>query len=123
MTRSSLSSPTRLLSIGVRISQVRFPSSESAFATSLGIHKNMLMKYETEEQLPDSAFLTRMYEIYRIDPIWLLTGEPAKVFARTENIIFLRSDNPAYAACTFAVQAESKNLREEISFCALTLEG
>jgi hypothetical protein len=81
------------------------------------------MKYETEEKLPDSAFLTRMYEIYRIDPIWLLTGEPARVFARTENIIFLQSDNPAYAACTFAVQAESKNLREDISFCALTLAG
>ena len=119
MTSSSLSSPTKLLGIGARISQVRFPLSQTRFANSLGIHKNTLKQYETEEELPDAKFLTRIYEVYRVDPIWLLTGESAKVFVRKGNTIFLRSDNPAYASCTFAVHDESKSLIEDISFSAL----
>jgi transcriptional regulator with XRE-family HTH domain len=123
MISSSLSSPTKLLGIGARIAQVRFPLSQTMFANSLGIHKNTLMQYETEEELPDAKLLTRIYEVYRVDPIWLLSGEPAKVFARKGNITFLRSDNPTYASCTFAVHDESKNLREDISFKTLQLNG
>ncbi len=79
------------------------------------------MKFEKEEQWPDSAFFTRVYDVYQIDPIWLLTGETAKVFAHTEDIIFLRSDHPAYASCTFAVDSKSKRLREDIRFSAMSL--
>lgn len=121
MQSSSLSSPTKLLGIGARISQVRFPLSQTEFSDALGIHKNTLMKFEKEEQWPDSAFFTRVYDVYQIDPIWLLTGEAAKVFARAGNIIFLRSDNPVYASCTFAVDSERKKLREDIRFSALLL--
>jgi transcriptional regulator with XRE-family HTH domain len=110
MTSSSLSSPTKLLGIGARLSQVRFPLSQTKFAAALGIPKDTLMKFEKEEQLPKSEFFTRVYDVYRVDPIWLLTGESAKVFARKGNTTFLRSDNPAYASCTFAVHDESKSL-------------
>jgi transcriptional regulator with XRE-family HTH domain len=123
MTSSSLSTPTKILGIGARIAQVRFPLSETKFSNSLGIYKNTLMQYEKEEQLPDAKLLTRIYEVYRVDPIWLLTGEPAKIFARKGNVTFLRSDNPAYASYTFAVHDEDKRLREDISFGALSLIG
>jgi transcriptional regulator with XRE-family HTH domain len=114
MTSSSVSSPTKPLGIGARISQVRFPLSQTKFANSLGIDKKTLMKYEKEEKLPDSAFLTRIYEVYRVDPIWLLTGESARVFTRKENMICLRSNNPAYASCTFAVHDEGKTLSQTL---------
>ena len=114
MTSSSLSSPTKPLGIGARISQVRFPLSQTKFADALAIDKKTLMKYEKEEKPPDSAFLSRIYEVYRVDPIWLLTGESARVFTRKENIISLRSDNPAYASCTFVVHDEGKSLSQTL---------
>jgi transcriptional regulator with XRE-family HTH domain len=75
---SSLSSPTRPSSsrgIGARITQVRSRVTQGKFADSLGIHKNTLIRYEKEERLPDSELLTRIYEVYGVDPTWLLTGE------------------------------------------------
>jgi transcriptional regulator with XRE-family HTH domain len=82
MISSSLSNPNKILGIGARIAQVRFPLSETMFADSLGIYKNTLMQYEKEEQLPNAKLLMRIYDIYGVDPIWLLTGKSAKVFAR-----------------------------------------
>jgi transcriptional regulator with XRE-family HTH domain len=61
--------------IGARITQVRARITQGKFADSLGIHKNTLIRYEKEERLPDSEFLTRIYELYGVDPTWLLTGE------------------------------------------------
>jgi transcriptional regulator with XRE-family HTH domain len=80
MISSSLSNPNKILGIGARIAQVRFRITQGAFADSLGIHKNILMQYEKEEQLPDAKLLMRIYEVYGVDPIWLLTGKSAKVF-------------------------------------------
>jgi len=115
MKNSSPSKQTMPVGVGARISQVRFPFSQTKFASSLGIPENTLMHYEKEEKPPDSEFLTRIYEVYRVDPIWLLTGESAKVSTPKENIIFLRSDHPAYASCTFAVHDEGKSLRNDLS--------
>jgi transcriptional regulator with XRE-family HTH domain len=64
MISSSLSNPNKILGIGARIAQVRFPLSETAFADSLGIYRNTLMQYEKEEQLPDAKLLMRIYDIY-----------------------------------------------------------
>ncbi len=72
---SSLTSPTKSRGIGARITQVRSRITQGRFADSLGIHKNTLLRYEKEERLPDSEVLTRLYELYGVDPAWLLTGE------------------------------------------------
>lgn len=85
MHSSSLSSPTKSRGIGARISQVRSRITQGKFADSLGIHKNTLIRYEKEERLPDSEFLTRIYEIYGVDPTWLLTGE-SKIPTIGENL-------------------------------------
>ncbi len=83
MISSSLSSPTKLLGVGARIAQVRFRITRGKFADSIGIHKHTLMQYEKEEQLPDAKLIMRIYEVYGVDPIWLLTGKSAKVFAHS----------------------------------------
>jgi transcriptional regulator with XRE-family HTH domain len=86
MISSSLSNPNKILGIGARISQVRFPLSETVFADSLGIYRNALRQYEKEEQLPDAKLLMRIHDIYGVDPIWLLTGKSAKIFThRSQN--------------------------------------
>lgn len=74
MENSSLTSPTKR-GIGARITQIRSRITQGRFADSLGIHKNTLLRYEKEERLPDSEVLTRLYELYRVDLAWLLTGE------------------------------------------------
>ncbi len=97
MKRSSPSSPSCPSSasssrgIGARITQVRSRVTQGKFADSLGIHKNTLIRYEKEERLPDSELLTRIYEVYGVDPTWLLTGE-SRSPAATEPPISLLED-------------------------------
>jgi transcriptional regulator with XRE-family HTH domain len=117
MTSSSLSSPTKLLGIGARIAQVRFPLSQTKFAISLGIHKNTLMQYEQEEKPPDSEFLTRIYEVYRVDPIWLFTGESARVISLTENI---RGMKPVAIQESFFISQLEEGTENR---CLLYMEG
>lgn len=75
MNSSSLSISTKSRGIGSRIFQVRFPFSQKQFANELGICENILAQYEKEEKPPDLEFLSRLYEVYKIHPRWLLTGE------------------------------------------------
>jgi transcriptional regulator with XRE-family HTH domain len=74
---SSLPSLTKPVGFGSRISQVRFPFSQKQLADELGICENTLAQYEREEKLPNVEFLSRLYEVYKIHPSWLLTGEAA----------------------------------------------
>ena len=61
--------------IGRRISQIRGDTPQSGFAKSLGIHKNTLIRYEKGERLPDAEFVLKMHLVYKISPLWLLTGQ------------------------------------------------
>jgi transcriptional regulator with XRE-family HTH domain len=79
MKISSLPSLTKPAGFGYRIFQVRFPFSQKQFADELGICENTLAQYEREEKPPNVEFLSRLYEVYKIHPSWLLTGESAEV--------------------------------------------
>jgi DNA-binding XRE family transcriptional regulator len=96
---SSLTRPTKSRGIGARITQVRSRITQGRFADSLGIHKNTLLRYEKEERLPDSEVLTRLYELYGVDPAWLLTGE-SKIPGREGDLGFLGDYVPVALCCT-----------------------
>jgi transcriptional regulator with XRE-family HTH domain len=89
---SSPSEPSSSRGIGARITQIRSRMTQGKFADSLGIHKNTLIRYEKEERLPDSELLTRIYEVYGVDPTWLLTGESRSPAATEEPPTFLIED-------------------------------
>ena len=60
--------------IAERIRQVRGDRSQMEFATELGVHKEMLGKYERGLSVPGGEVLARMRE-HGVDINWLLTGQ------------------------------------------------
>lgn len=68
---------TNLATIGIRIRQIRdnFGKSRDEFANTLGISRNTLQRYETDERKPDADFLIALYEKYEISIHWILFGE------------------------------------------------
>lgn len=66
------------LTIGARIAEVRGRSSQAAFATKIGVHKNTVGRIERNEYVPDGEFLQALYREFGINPTWVLTGRGEK---------------------------------------------
>jgi transcriptional regulator with XRE-family HTH domain len=64
-------------SIGERIRQVRRDQglTQKAFADSLGIAQGYLSSLECGRQLPSDTLLIALRHLYRIDEVWLSSGE------------------------------------------------
>jgi transcriptional regulator with XRE-family HTH domain len=65
------------MSIESRIKQVRneFNLTQSEFAESLGVTRNMISMYELSHVAPPQLFLDHLCLKYGVDPIWLETGD------------------------------------------------
>ena len=61
--------------LGERIRSIRGNRSRDEFGAAVGVSRNTLMRYERGLRSPDSEFLRRLCENYRVRPAWLLSGE------------------------------------------------
>jgi transcriptional regulator with XRE-family HTH domain len=55
------------------------------FSQSLGISRDSLINYQQNRTSPDSRILSTLYEIYRVNPTWLLIGE-GEPFVETQEV-------------------------------------
>lgn len=62
--------------IGERIKFIQKNSGKNQveFAQSLGVSKGSLILYQKNERNPGSSFLVTLWEIYKVNPTWLLIG-------------------------------------------------
>lgn len=75
---------TQAASFGDRIRKVRGLTPLGEFAAGFDIHKNTLARYERGESLPDAGFLSRLCEVYGINPNWMLMGTGAEKAAESQ---------------------------------------
>lgn len=61
--------------IGDRLVQVRGGLSQAAFAELLGIGRASVQRYEQGKRVLDADLLARLWVLYSIDPLWLITGK------------------------------------------------
>ena len=61
--------------VGHRIRKIRGSLSQVEFAAKIGVNKNLVGKYERDENIPGGDILTRMHEALCVDITWLLTGQ------------------------------------------------
>lgn len=60
--------------LGQRLRSLRGRQSRDAFAAELGIHKNTLARYESDERWPDADFLRRVCHYSGVASDWMLNG-------------------------------------------------
>ena len=66
------------MTLGARIKLIRGLIAREKFAPIVGVSRNTLISYETDERCPGSDFLNTILDLYpEINPTWLLTGEGA----------------------------------------------
>ncbi len=85
---SSIASPDQNIDLGQRLTKVRGTTglSQAAFANTLGLSLRAYANYERGEREMPVALFRALYEIYGIDPVWLLAGpgeDPVKAATRT----------------------------------------
>lgn len=85
---SSIASPDQNTDLGQRLTLVRGTTglSQAAFADTLGLSLRAYANYERGEREMPVALFRALYEIYGIDPVWLLAGpgeQPVKAATRT----------------------------------------
>ena len=85
---SSIASPDLNADLGQRLTRVRDTTglSQAAFADTLGLSLRAYANYERGEREMPVALYRALYEIYGIDPVWLLAGsgeQPVKAATRT----------------------------------------
>lgn len=68
------SQESQAAAFGERIRRVRGQTPLGEFAAVFDIHKNTLARYEKGESLPDAGFLSRLCDVYGINPSWMLMG-------------------------------------------------
>lgn len=83
---------------GERIRQLRGDLSQAEFASKIGVHKEMVGKYERGQNVPGGDVLTRMREVFGVSLDWLLTGQGQ--MRREESVL-----DPACSSATFEAQA------------------
>ena len=66
------------IELGKRLREARGNTTLPDFAQSLGVHKNTVMRWERGECAPDANIVKTIFEIYNVDPTWLITGKPIK---------------------------------------------
>ncbi len=62
-------------SIGDRLRAIRGKRSQDEFANLLGISRKSLVRYEANERKPDVELITKLNLLYKVQPLWLLTGQ------------------------------------------------
>lgn len=85
---SSISTPPENVALGERLVAVRATTglSQAAFAESLGLSLRAYANYERGEREMPVALFRALYEVYGVDPVWLLDGpgeHPLKAATRT----------------------------------------
>ncbi len=60
--------------IGSRIKKLRGEQTQQEFADLLMIGRTTLIRYESNERAPDAELLLKLYFLYKVQPLWLLTG-------------------------------------------------
>lgn len=97
--------------VGDRLKQVRGKMSQVDFAASLGIGRTSLINYEKNERPLDATLLTRLWELYGVDTLWLLTGvntratEPLTADERTLLEQYRRCSGEAKATLRMTAEA------------------
>ena len=73
---SKLSNSAINTSIGERLASLRdrLRLSQTDFAERLGISARAYQNYERGEREVPAAVITLLYEVFRVDPLWLLIG-------------------------------------------------
>jgi transcriptional regulator with XRE-family HTH domain len=66
------------MSIGDRIKEVRDNVSRDAFAPPLGVTRNSIQRYETNERKPGANFIESICKAYKINADWLIFGKGPK---------------------------------------------
>lgn len=72
-----------LSSLGGRISFIRGEMRQEDFASRMGITRQTVVRYESDERVPDAVFLNRLVSEFGVDARWLLTGEDAPAIKLT----------------------------------------
>jgi len=72
----SRNKPESLQTLGQRLRSLRGRKPRDIFATELGIHKNTLARYESDERRPDASFLRQLCDYCNVASDWLLRGVP-----------------------------------------------
>lgn len=62
------------VNIGERIKQIRGVQTQQVFADLLGIGRTTLINYESNMRAPDAELLIKLHVLYKVQPLWLLTG-------------------------------------------------
>lgn len=65
--------------IGARIKKIRGQLTQKEFADLLGVGRTSVVRYESGERTPDAEFLVKLNVIYKVQPLWLLTGQGADI--------------------------------------------
>jgi len=60
--------------IGGRLRQLRGEQTQQEFADLLGIGRTTLIRYESNDRVPDAELMLKLHLLYKVQPLWLLTG-------------------------------------------------
>lgn len=108
--------------IGGRIKQIRGEQTQQEFADLLGIGRTTLIRYESNDRVPDAEILIKLYVLYKTQPLWLLTGwgdEASGVKLKPEEATLLdnfRNSPPegqAAIKATCSALAQSKSMKKK----------
>jgi transcriptional regulator with XRE-family HTH domain len=75
--------------IGQRLREVRGGMTQAEFASQLGVVSKTISRYESNETVPDGAFLLKLKDMFDISPDWLLLGKQAET-GKPNGLTFLK---------------------------------
>lgn len=77
------------VAFGKRLKKIRGDENQQEFADRLEIGKASVARYELGHGLPDAELLLKIYCIYNVDLLWLLTGRvmSADYLSETEKYV------------------------------------
>ena len=66
------------MSFGDRIRFIRGKLRQAEFANLLGVHRNTVRRWESNERRPKGEIIIQLYELFNANLIWLISdkGEP-----------------------------------------------
>jgi phage repressor protein C with HTH and peptisase S24 domain len=62
------------MSIGDRIKQLRGRDSRKALGLKIGLDQATIMRYESNQRLPDTEFVAKLCQLYNVSTDWLIYG-------------------------------------------------
>ncbi|MHB8551123.1 MAG: helix-turn-helix domain-containing protein [Acidiferrobacterales bacterium] len=109
-----MSSMTEPFSYHERVGKVRahFALSQTAIAERLGLSLRGYQNYERGEREIPVALVHALYEQFRVDPVWLLTGEGTMMLAED---LRKRLDQPLLDRVVEAVEQFEAGLKKPLS--------